>query len=174
MVGQVPEAGTDRQLWYRRYRGAAYAFALAALAWTAAMVLPFAPFSDVPPIIVGGGAGVWLLVGYVLFVTVGIGGFGALTSFLVAVELHEKRTVDSRVMWPATIILIVGFVGSCVLLGAAGAVGGYDSTFQSASAHAIDDLLSPLVDPITVLVLITVVGAALAIIAMIRARWPAP
>ena len=159
-------------LWYRRYRGAAYVFALGALVWTAAMVLPFAPFSDAPPILVGGGPGVWLLVGYVLFVAVGIGGFGAMTSFLVGVELHEKRSVDSRLMWPATALLVVGFVGSCVLLGVAGAVGGYDSTFQSASAQAIDGVLSPFVYPITSLVLITVIGAALAVVALVRARWP--
>jgi len=113
-----------------------------------------------------------LLVGYVLFLVVGIGGFGALTSFLVAVELHEGRTVDSRLMWPATILLSVGCVGSCILLGVAGAVGGYETTFETASAQAIDSLLSPYVYPISTLVLITVVGAFLAILAMVRARWP--
>ena len=168
------KGAAERELWYRRYRGEAYAFALAAIVWTVAMVIPFPPFSDVPPIIVGGGAGVWLLVGYVLFLAVGVGGFGALTSFLVAVELHERRTLNPRLMWPATVLLTVGFVGSCVLLGAAGAIGGYDSTFQSASAHAIDELLSPLVDPISALVFVTAIGAALAVVAMVRARWPAP
>jgi len=160
-------------VWYRRFRGVAYASALVAMVWTSLMVLPFAPFSDVPPIIVGGGPGVWLIIGYLLFLAVGIGGFGAMASFLVAVELHEGRAVDSRIMWPAMILLSFGYAGSCLLLGVAGAVGGYESTFETASAKAIDDLLSPYVYPITALTLIAVVGAALALLAMVRARRPA-
>jgi len=159
-------------VWYRRFRWVAYASALAVMVWTTLMVLPFAPFSDVPPIIVGGGPGVWLVIGYLLFLAVGVGGFGAMASFLVTVELQEGRAVDSRIMWPAITLLSFGYAGSCLLLGAAGAIGGYESTFETASAKAIDDLLSPYVYPITALTLIAVVGAALALLAMARARRP--
>lgn len=160
--------------WFRRFRVAAYLFSMAAMAWTVAIVLPFAPFSDLPPIIVGGGPGIWFVLGYVLLIVVGVGGFGALSSFLSAVEIHERRTVDPLFMWPALVLFFVGVAGSCLLLGVAGAVGGYASTFETSSASTIDSLLSPYVNPITTLTLVAVIGAALAVLSMARARWPAP
>ena len=161
-----------RPLWYRRYRGAAYLSTLAALVWTVVIVLPFDPFRFLPPIIVGGGPGIWLVLAYVLFIVVGVGGFGALSAFLTTVELHENRTVDSRTMWPALILLSVGMVGSCLLLAVAGAVGGYQSVYGTSTANSIDALLLPYVNPITAMVILTVVGAALAVLSMARARWP--
>ena len=164
----------NRPLWYRRYRGAAYLSTFAALVWTVVIVLPFAPFSYIPPIIVGGGPGIWLVLAYVLFIMLGVGGFGALSAFLTTVELHENRSIDSRTMWPALVLLSVGIVGSCGLLAAAGAVGGYASTFGTSSAGSIDALLSPYEYPVTALVVVAVIGAALAVLSMVRARWPLP
>ncbi len=163
-----------RPLWYRRYRGAAYLSTFAALAWTIVMALPFTPFSYIPPIIVGGGPGIWLVLAYILFIIVGIGGFGALSAFLTTVELHERRSIDPRTMWPALVFLSIGVVGSCLLLAVAGAVGGYANTIDTSSVKSIDALLLPYVDPIIAFVLVTVVGAGLAVISMARARWPAP
>jgi len=170
----VPRIDPDRPLWYRRYRGAAYLSTLAALVWTVVMVLPFVPFSYLPPIVVGGGPGIWLVLGYVLFLLVGIGGFGCLSAFLTTVELVENRTISPRTMWPALILLSVGVVGSCLLLAVAGAVGGYASTYGTSSAQSIHDMLLPYVDPIITLTLITVAGAALAVLSLVRARWPSP
>jgi len=170
----TPRIDPGRPLWYRRYRGAAYLSTLAALIWTVVIVLPFVPFSYLPPIIVGGGPGIWLVLGYMLFIVVGIGGFGSLSAFLTTVELHENRTIDPRTMWPALILLSVGVVGSCMLLAVAGAVGGYASTYGTSSAQSIHDMLSPYVNPIIVLTLVAVAGAALAVLSMVRARWPAP
>jgi hypothetical protein len=163
-----------KPLWYRRYRGAAYLSAFGIMIWTIVVVLPFHPFSYLPPIIVGGGPGIWLVLGYLLFLVVGVGGFGSLSAFLTTVELHEGRTIDSRLMWPALFLLSVGVTGSCLLLAVAGAVGGYASTFGTSSANSIHDMLIPYVDPITGLALVAVLGAALAVLAMVRARWPAP
>jgi hypothetical protein len=161
-----------KPLWYRRYRGAAYLSAMAAMVWTAAIVLPFAPFSYLPPIMVGGGPGIWFILGYTLFLVVGVGGFGALSGFLATVELHEGRSIDPRIMWPALILLSVGVVGTCFLLALAGAVGGYSSTYGTSSVQSIDALLSPYVYPSMILTLIAVFGAALAVLSMVRARWP--
>lgn len=170
MTGAKIDPG--RPLWYRRYRGAAYLSTFGALVWTVVMVIPFDPFHYLPPIIVGGGPGIWFILAYVLFIVVCIGGFGALSAFLTTVELHENRTINPRTMWPALILLSIGAVGSCFLLALAGAIGGYASVFQGSSANAIDSLLSPYVYPITTMVLVTVVGAALAVLSMARARWP--
>ncbi len=163
-----------RPMWYRRFRGAAYLSTFAALIWTVVIVLPFAPFSYLRPIIVGGGPGIWLVLGYVLFVVVGVGGFGALSAFLTTVELHEKRSVDARTMWPALVLLSVGVVGSCLLLGVAGAVGGYAAIYETSSVRTIDSLLTPYTYPITAFTLVTVAGACLAVVSMVRARWPQP
>ena len=162
----------SRPVWYRRYRGAAYLYTLASLVWTVVIVIPFDPFRYLPPVIVGSEAGTWFVLAYVLFLLVGIGGFGALSAFLTTVELHENRIIDPRTMWPALILLSVGVVGSCLLLAVAGAVGGYDSVFEGASTTFIDSLLSPYIYPITAMVLLTVIGAALAVLSMVRARWP--
>jgi hypothetical protein len=162
-----------KPLWYRRYRGAAYLSTLAVLVWTVIIIIPSAPFSYLPPIIVGGGPGIWFILAYVLFLVVGVGGFGALSAFLTTVELHEGRTIDPRTMWPALILLSIGVTGSCLLLAVAGAVGGYAATFEISSAQSIDKLLSPYVNPISTLTMVAVIGAALAVLSMVRARWPA-
>jgi hypothetical protein len=161
-----------KPLWYRRYRGAAYLSTLAVLVWTVIIVIPYAPFSYLPPIIVGGGPGIWLVLAYVLFIVIGIGGFGALSAFLTTVELHEQRTINQWTMWPALILLSIGVTGSCLLLAVAGAVGGYAATYGPSSTQSIDSLLSPYVNPITTLTLVAVIGAALAVLSMARARWP--
>ncbi len=175
-TGKSTSSRTDphRWVWYRRYRGAAYLMTLGALAWTVVIVLPFAPFSYLPAIIVGGRAGVWFILGYLLFIIVGVGGFGALSAFLTTVELHENRTVDQRTMWPALVLLSAGVVGSTLLLATAGAVGGYAATIEASPSQSIDALLSPYVDPISALALVAVIGAALAVLSLVRARWPSP
>jgi hypothetical protein len=173
MEGETREA-VRKPLWYRRFRAAAYASTLAALVWTLIIVLPVEPFSYLPPIIVGGGPGAWFVLAYVLFLVAGVGGFGFFSGFLTAEELNEGRTINGHIMWPAFLFMCVGIAGSCLLLGAAGAVGGYAATFQGSSTNAVHDLLSPYVNPITTLVIIAVIGAALAVLSMVRARWPAP
>jgi len=152
----------------------AYVGTLVALVWTLIIVLPFEPFSYLPPIIVGGGAGIWFVLAYILLVIVWIGGFGVISGFLVTVELHEGRTIEDLLMWPALILMCIGVAGGCILLGVAGAVGGYAGTFQGSSTDTIHDLLAPYVNPITTLVIIAIVGAALAVLSMVRARWPTP
>lgn len=164
----------SKPLWYRRYRGAAYLCTFAAIVWTVVIVLPYVPFSYLPPIMVGGGPGIWLILGYVLFIVVGVSGFGAISAFLTTVELHEGRSIDDRTMWPALILLSVGVVGSCLLLAVAGAVGGYSATFETSSVKSIDDMLTPYVNPIIAFVMLAAVGAGLAVLSMVRARWPAP
>jgi hypothetical protein len=164
---------TQKQLWYRRFRGAALASAIGFLVWTVVIALPFQPFSYLPPIIVGGGPGTWFLLSYLLALAVGVAGFGAISSFLHTIEVHENRSVNPGVMWPAFVLMCVGFAFSCLLLAIAGASGGYTSTISNASGTSVENLLKPFVYPVTASTLVAVVGAALALYAMIRAGWPA-
>jgi len=171
----MTSANVKKQLrWYRKFRGAAFASAIGFLVLTVAIALPFQPFSYLPPIIVGGGPGTWFLLAYLLLLAVGVAGFGAFSSFLHTIETHENRSVSSSVMWPAFILICVGFASGCMLLAIAGASGGYTATISNASGTSVENLLRPFVYPVTVSTLTAVVGAALALYAMIRAGWPAP
>jgi len=170
---RMTSASGKKQLWYRKFRGAAFASAAGILVWTVAMALPFQPFSYLPPIIVGGGPGTWFLLAYLLALAVGVAGFGTFSSFLQTIEIQESRSVSPSAMWPAFILLCAGFASSCLLLAVAGASGGYASTISNASGTSVEDLLRPFVYPVTASTLTAVVGAALALYAMIRAGWPA-
>jgi len=168
----MSRSDSHKPVWYRRYRGAAYASAAGSLLWTVLIALPFPPFSSLPAIIVGGGPGTWFLLAYLLFFSVGVAGFGVLSGFLHTIEQQENRSLNPTVMWPGFVLLFVGFVLSCVLLGVAGASGGYTATIANVSGTAVEGLLQPYVYPVTLSTLMAVVGAALALYAMIRAGWP--
>lgn len=155
--------------WYKRFRVAVYCYIVIGLAWTVLIVLPFRPFSYLPPIIVGGGPAFWFSLSYLLFLIIGLGGFGTIANLLYTIEEHENRPISTALMWPAFILLCMGFVASSILLAIAGAIGGYASTIQGLTGTPIHNDLSPFVDPITITVLIAVVGAALAILSMARA-----
>lgn len=157
-------------VWYRRFRLAAYVNVVGSLVWTVAIILPFPPFSYLQPIIVGGGAGLWFLVGYVLYVAVGGCGFGWLSGTLHTIEIGENRSLNAPLMWLGSVSLELGITASCVLLGLAGALGGYASTLNDASTQTVRELLLPYVLPISLATLLAVAGCALALLAMVRAR----
>ncbi|MDA4124535.1 MAG: hypothetical protein OK438_03685 [Thaumarchaeota archaeon] len=134
--------------------------------------MPFAPFTYLPPIMVAGGPGQWLVVAYVLFVSVGAGGFAWLAGLLRTIEIEESRRVEPSLMWPGFVLMYFGVTASCALLGFAGAIGGYDSTLSGGPINQVHDVLSPFLNPVTLTVLTGVFGAFLALLAMIRARGP--
>jgi hypothetical protein len=156
----------ERTWWYKRFRVAAYANALVWLVWTVAILLPFPPFSYLQPIIVGGGAGTWFLVAYLLFVAVGVGGFAAVSSLIFVVEAHELRRLDYGSMLVGFILLYGGVLAGCALLGIAGALGGYVLVIQQSTVNGTRSLLSPYSNPITAASAAAVLGAALTMYAM--------
>jgi hypothetical protein len=156
--------------WYRQFRTAAYLNAVGSILWTIAILLPFTPFSYLPPIIVGGGPGVWFLLGYVLYVAVGVGGFAGFSALLFQIETYEKRLPEKTVMLSGLILSLIGVVITCVLLGVAGASGGYALTIAHVSENATAALLVPYVNPITATSLIAVAGAGASIYGMTTAK----
>jgi len=156
--------------WYRRFRAAAFAAAVGSLVWTVIIIMPFQPFSYIPPIMVDGGPGTWFALAYVLYLAIGVGIFSSVSSLLYTIEVHERRVVSSAAMLLGFTLWNVGLVASCVLLGLGGVMGGYASTIGNASEKAVENLLSPFVYPITVAVLVAAVGAVLTLFAMISAR----
>jgi len=157
-------------LWYRRFRTAAYANAVGSILWTIAIVLPFAPFSYLQPIMVGGGPGTWFLVGYLLYPTVGVGGFASFSSLLFVIETYERRSLNQQIMLTGLILLYVGVLAGCVLLGIAGASGGYAIIVQNSTVNVAQSVLSPYVTPISTASLAAVAGTGLSIYGMAAAK----
>jgi hypothetical protein len=156
--------------WYRNFRSAVYVSTMGSLVWTFLIVLTFSPFSYLPPIIAGGGAGTWFLIGYLLFLVIGLGGFGSLSSLLHTIEVGESRRVSRRVMLVGFILVTLGVTLSSVLLAIGGATGGYALTIEGESQTVAQNLLSPFVYPITATTLVALVGATFTLLAMARAR----
>ena len=156
-----------RNYWYATFRTAAYIGILGTLIWTVVMVMPVSPLSEIPRIIVGA-PGEWLLVAYLIYIVLGCGAFGWLSGFLNVIERQENRRVSSAIMWPGFVMFFAGVTLSCVLLGYAGASGGYAST--NGSSQSLQQILTPYVDPIISTAIVAVAGAALVLLAMVRAR----
>jgi heme/copper-type cytochrome/quinol oxidase subunit 1 len=135
------------------------------------MVIPFHPFSEIPPIMVGGGPGQWLVVAYLLYVSAGGGAFGWLSGLLRTIEKEENREINPSLMWPGFLMLFLGVTVSCVSLGYAGATGGYASIIEH-DPTPLRQMLSPYVYPVTAAVIAAVAGAVLVLLAMIRAKGP--
>jgi len=160
-------------LWYKAFRRATYAGLTGALVWTVLLVLPFEPFSHLLPIVEHGGPGTWFLLAYLLFLIIALAGFGVLTSLLYTIEMQEKRVPNQSIMLSGYALLIVGVFSSCLLLALGGALGGYAQTVNNDPQSQVQSILSVYVYPITTTALLTVLGAALTLVAMIEAKQSA-
>lgn len=109
----------------------------------------------------GGWAGTWFPIGYLLYPIVGIGGFTSISSFLFAIETYERRELNYGIMLVGLTLLFVGVLAGCVLLGIAGAFGGYTLVIQHSTVNAAHYLLSLYVDPISAAALVAVAGAGI-------------
>jgi hypothetical protein len=156
--------------WYKRFRTAAYVNAIVWLGWTVAILLPWPPFSYLQPIMVGAGAGTWFVVAYFLFLTIAVVGFAAISSIVFVIETHERRSLDYRVMLIGLILLYAGTVPGLILLGIAGAVGGYALVVENSTVSTINTLLSPYLNPITAACLVAVAGTGFVIYGMCTAK----
>ena len=160
--------------WYKRFRAAAYVNAIVWMAWTVAILLPVPPFSYLQPIMVGGGAGTWFVVAYFLLLAVAVVGFAAISSILFVIEAHERRRLNYRIMLIGLVLLYVGTMSGFILLGLAGAIGGYVSVVENHTVSATDVLLSPYVNLVTASCLAAIVGAGFTIYGMGTAKAIGP
>jgi hypothetical protein len=163
---------TEPTKWHVRFRQAAYTAAVGAAIWSLMIIVPFAPFSFLPPIIVGGGAGAWFALGYVLYIAAGFGSTAALSALLYQVELGEGKRVSGALAGPGLVLLYAGVTSSSLLLATAGYAGGYARSIQHMPDQAIEAMLLPYVNPVSVGVMMAVVGALLTIAAMATASRP--
>ncbi len=161
---------SGKTVWYRRFRAAAYVNAIGSALWTFAIVLPFAPFSYLQPIMAGGGPGIWFVLGYLVYLVVGVGGFASISSLLYVIETQEKRGLNQECMLAGLILLFVGVLAGCFLLGLAGALGGYVLIIQHSTVSAAQSILSPYVLPISAMSLAALVGAGVLVYGMAAAK----
>lgn len=160
----------ERKFWYKRFRNVAYVTIVGSAVWTIALMLPLMPFSYLPPIIVGGGPGTWLLLAYVLYLAVGVGGLAALSVLIFVIETYERRILNERIMMAGLASLFFGVTVGCILLGIAGAVGGYALTIQHTTVDTVRYTLELYVNPITVASLVAVAGAGILVFGMATAK----
>ncbi len=141
-------------------RKIALANAVAASIWTLIIVLPIEPFPLLLRIIVGGGPGVWFIVGYLLFIIVGFCGFEGL-SYIYYVAEKEDNKINNQLALLGLVLTCIGTIATTIMLQLAGAMGGYEYTIMRASTEKIRLLLEPLVNPIRLLVIIASIGIIL-------------
>lgn len=161
---------TSGILWYRRFRAAAYTSMVGLIVLTLLIVLPIHPFSYLPPIIEGGGPGLWFLLGYLIYAAVGFGGFASLSALMFAVETYEGRRGDDTMMTAGFVLLYSGVTVTSVLLLLAGALGGYAINVQGVTTQVAGNTLGLFVYPITTSSLVSVIAAALLVFGMSGAK----
>jgi hypothetical protein len=160
------------KFWYRRFRSAAFVSMVVLMVLTLFVVLPFRPFSFIPPIIEAGGPGLWFLLGYVLYAAVGFGGFAALSALMFTIETYESRRPDDALTLAGFALLYAGVTAASALLLLAGALGGYAVNVEGVTTQAAATTLDPFVYPIIMSSLVSIIAAGLLVTAMTRAKMP--
>jgi len=119
---------------------------------------------------VGGGAGTWLLLAYILLLAIAVVGFAAISSLIFVIEAHERRKLNNGIMLAGLVLLYAGTVIGFILLGLAGAIGGYALVIAHSTINATQNLLSPYVNLITAASLAAIAGGVLTMYGMATAK----
>ncbi|MDG6927777.1 MAG: hypothetical protein JRN26_03160 [Nitrososphaerota archaeon] len=157
-------------LWYQIFRNAAYTNAIVSVIWTVLLIIPFEPFTYLLVVVERGGPGTWFLVAYFLYIVVGSVGFAVISSLLYTIEVQEKRGISAKAMLLGFSFTYVGVVASSIMLGVAGALGGYAMYFANYPEVRIVSLLSSYVYPITATAFLAAVGVLIIIITLMLSR----
>lgn len=151
--------GRGRRVWASRYRRGAVANAFVSILWSLLFVLPFEPFPMLLKIVVAGGPGVWFMLGYLLHIIVGFGGFLGLSYLYSIAEASGDKRVNDALALAGYATLFIGFTGATIGLAVAGVAGGYTAVILHAPAEDVRMVMEPFVNPLRILCLIAVIGA---------------
>ncbi|MEM2909662.1 MAG: hypothetical protein QXO01_01150 [Nitrososphaerota archaeon] len=130
------------------------------------MVLPIQPFPTILRIIVGGGPGTWLILGYILYLVVGFAGHLGFSYLYYLIEKVEYRKVNGLLAGLNIITMYIGITGASFMLAIAGILGGYASTILHSSSEEVRLILEPFVNPIRILSIVAIIGVLLGIAAL--------
>jgi hypothetical protein len=154
---------------YRKLRKIALINIIIAAVWTLLFVLPIDFSQSLLRILVGGGPGIWLLIGYILFIVVGCLGFIGLSMFILNLD---EAVIKSRSTFliVGIIMFYVGVIGSTLGLGLAGTLGGYSTTILHAPITNTEAILQPFEKPIQTFLIITVIGVLILVYIFLAAE----
>jgi len=166
---------TVRGKWAGRFIWAAVIQGLVALAITLFIVEPLSYFNvswyfSPSRVIAGGGAGVWMFTGYILYVVVGVVAVAVTAIFYFYFEgIMGKvyRGLSNYLAWGHYLLMNVGVSGAMLLMVwggyragvAAAATSGGGLGWTALQIH--ENILGPLTNPIGILVLVAAIGALL-------------
>ena len=152
--------------WANRFIWASIIQGLFAVAWTIPIVLPnISP--SVAQVIASGSAGTWFLVGYTMYIVVGVFGAAVTALFYHHLEVEMKKTIkgfSNALAWVHLVVMNVGAAAVTWALMFAGYFGEADlmpaseggKGLNAGQVHVI--LLSHFIDPVGVLLIITALG----------------
>ncbi|MGB9729451.1 MAG: hypothetical protein ACPL1B_06210 [Thermoprotei archaeon] len=149
-------------LLYRRFIKLAIINSIIAIFWTLLFILPISLSQTLQRILVGGGPGVWLIIGYVLFILIGCLGFVGLS--IIVLSINQLTRIMSFLLNIGMSMFYVGTLGSTLGLGIAGSLGGYSSTILHEPVSSTASILEPFVIPIQLFSLIAIIGALILMI----------
>jgi hypothetical protein len=152
--------------WTKRFVWAAIIQGLAATLWTIPIVLPSIRPS-IAQVIASASAGTWFLVGYVMYITVGVLGVGLTALFYHYFEIDlgkPYKGIASWLAWVHLVLMNIGAAGATWALMYAGYVGeaGLMPTSSGGggltAAQVHEQILVQFVNPIGYLLIITAIG----------------
>ncbi|MGA1975396.1 MAG: hypothetical protein ABSG92_07145 [Conexivisphaerales archaeon] len=152
--------------WSYRFRMAAVSSGVGAVIWTVLMIIPASPFSSVQPILVGGGPGTWLLLGYVLYMVAGFCALAGMSALLHTIENAPRGSAFDALLMAGLGLYYAGVTATSLLLGWAGYVGGYANTISRLPESSIESLLTPYVQPVTLGALAACAGALIIMLSL--------
>lgn len=147
---------------YRKLRKLALINTIIAAIWTLLFILPFDFSQSLLRILVGGGPGIWLIIGYVLFIVIGCLGLIGLSVLVLNLDETVVRSKNTLLI-VGILIFYIGVMGSTLGLGLAGALGGYSTTILHAPIANTEAVLQPFEKPIQVFSAMAIVGVLMLI-----------
>jgi len=158
--------------WTKRFIAAAIVQGAIIVGLTAFLVLSQISFlkPEVSRVIAAGGAGTWFTFGYIIYIVVGVIGVAVSAIFYYYIENVLAKQYDSTIAkalaWGHLVLMNLGTTAATSMLMYAGYVSGASMLpvsiggkgFNQGQAHQI---LSPFVEPISVAVLILLLGVLL-------------
>ena len=162
----------ESSTWTKRFIAAAIVQGAIIVALTAFLVLSQISFlkPEVSRVIAAGGAGTWFTFGYIIYIVVGVIGVAVSAIFYYYIENVLAKQYDSTIAkalaWGHLVLMNLGTTAATSMLMYAGYVSGASMLpvsiggkgFNQGQAHQI---LSPFVEPISVAILILLLGVLL-------------
>lgn len=140
--------------WTKRYAWIAGINALIAFGW----IVPLFLDTRISRTIAGGSVGTWGMLGFLLWITVGVLGFAALAAMTYVLGNTVPGKLNDAVNWVHVGLMEVGTLGATLLLGIAGYIGG-TALLAGASPGEVHQQIAFVVEPIPIVAILALLAA---------------